>query len=409
MKKEDIIQYVDKVNGTFIGYMTIPFPIYVVHIAYDSVDSNPFFPLYKALLRYMKTVDKKLENLAYYARILGFNKELLDHCIKTLKEEGMIRYEADKYVITQDAENKFLKANSRPIVRISGSFIIDGKSLNLLPQIIYENPQTLNYKDENAAAHKPIDLALNTAIADMIIKLLNKPKNKKLLHIEEEGDNFEILDFDKKYLIGAYAVLYLDENKKYKKEVLYYNDTINCEAIGDISTYTFEMKEDKNKNSWQFHSNLGYNISDKEYTKNMALYTNNSGWGYLLSKRYQIENAINYKIGTEENTKLPYIILEEDLVENSENPLQIITDARTGFIDFDVYPSGIVRITIKNELNNYVEFMDELDKILSENNIKKETIDELSVKYNNWRNIMIKFKLYNELEKIDCDCFIKTK
>ena len=141
----------------------------------------------------------------------------------------------------------------------------------------------------------------------------------------------------------------------------------------------------------------------------MALYTNNSGWGYLLSKRYQIENAINYKIGTEENTKLPYIILEEDLVENSENPLQIITDARTGFIDFDVYPSGIVRITIKNELNNYVEFMDELDKILSENNIKKETIDELSVKYNNWRNIMIKFKLYNELEKIDCDCFIKTK
>ena len=101
--------------------------------------------------------------------------------------------------------------------------------------------------------------------------------------------------------------------------------------------------------------------------------------------------------------------MEEDLVENSENPLQIITDARTGFIDFDVYPSGIVRITIKNELNNYVEFMDELDKILSENNIKKETIDELSVKYNNWRNIMIKFKLYNELEKIDCDCFIKTK
>lgn len=409
MKKEDIIQYVNKENGYFIGYMAIPFPIYVVHITYDSVDYNPFFPLYKALLKYVNTIDEQLEHLAYYARILGFNKELLESCIKTLEEEGMIIYNEDKYEITKDAENKYLKVNGRPTVRISGSFIIDGKNLNLLPQIIYENPQVLNNRDENAAAHVPIDLALNIGAADMIIKLLNKPKNKKLLHIEEGGDHFEVLDFDKKYLLGAYAVIYLDSNKKYKKEILYCNEPISCEALGDISTYTLEMREDKNKKNWQFYSNLGYNISNKEEMKNMALYTNNTGWAYLLSKRYQINNAISYRIGTEEDTKLPFIILEEDLVENSERPLQIITDARAGFIDFDVYPSGIVRISVKNELNNYVKFMDELDRILNENNIKKETIDELSIKYNNWREIMIKFRLYNELEKIDSDCFIKNE
>lgn len=63
MKKEDILQYVESENGNIIGYFQVPFPVYVVHVAYDSVDSDPFSHCIRLFLDMQRAVLKWIKLL----------------------------------------------------------------------------------------------------------------------------------------------------------------------------------------------------------------------------------------------------------------------------------------------------------------------------------------------------------
>lgn len=144
MNLEEIINFVKAREGKFIGFFPVSFPVYVVHIAYDSVDTDPFFPIYKALLKYTE-MDPKHSQLPYFSRLIGFDLDMLTRCIYDLKEDGMIRWHIDQYRVSDDARRKYFISGNRPMVRVTGSFLVDGKSLELLPEVVYNNKRTLSF------------------------------------------------------------------------------------------------------------------------------------------------------------------------------------------------------------------------------------------------------------------------
>lgn len=284
MKKEDILQYVESKNGSIIGYFQVPFPVYIVHVAYDSIDSAPFFPLYKAILRYTKSCPK-MDKTSYFANLIGFEKELIDQCVKHLKEDGMIRLILGEYKVTNDAERKYLTANSRATVKVTGSFIVDGKTLKLLPEFIYQSYQQLSNWEVNVSAHMAIDLALNIAPCEKVVQQLDKSNTLEMLHLETAGNNFEVLEFDKKFLTGSHAVFYLDEQDQYHKDIIYDGKTLICDATGTAKTYTIELtNKGKDSSKWGFIPNLGYNISDSDNMAKVAVFAQNEGLSNILSE-----------------------------------------------------------------------------------------------------------------------------
>lgn len=406
MKKEDILQYVESEKGNIIGYFQVPFPVYVVHVTYESVDSDPFFPLYRAILRYTKSCPK-MDKTPYFAKLIGFEKELVEQCIKILKEKGMIQLLSGDYKLTNDAERKYLTPNNRPMVKVTGSFLVDGKNLKLLPEFIYQSNQRLSDWSTNVSAHLAIDLVMNEAPRKRVVEYLNNSETLKMLHLETTGSNFEVLDFDKKFLSGSYAVFYIDEQQQYHKDIIYDGRLLKCEATGSAKTYTIELNN-KNKKSeqWEFVPNLGYNVSDSENMANVAIFTQNDGWLNILSERYKINDFV-FQIETDEITKLPCICLNDVLIEESSSPIGVIEDAKRGYIDFPVKSNGIIRIRTRHEIQAYIDFMDIVKTWHkgSDNNGKLIAF-KLKQLFDNWRQLMVRFRLYEELEKIDCDCFI---
>src|SRR5574344_2187279 len=138
MKEENILKYVENRKGNFLGCHAVPFPVYVIHVSYDSVDSDPFYPVYKAICKYIE-IDPKKTKFVYFSHLIGLDKNLLEHSFHKLKEDGMIRFNKDSYVLTEDARRRYIVSHSRPVVRTYKTFIIDGKSLKILPEVIYQN------------------------------------------------------------------------------------------------------------------------------------------------------------------------------------------------------------------------------------------------------------------------------
>ena len=268
-----------------------------------------------------------MDKTPYFANLIGFEKELVDQCIKHLKEDGMIRLTMGDYKVTDDAERKYLTANSRPTVRVTGSFLVDGKNLKLLPEFIYQSDRRWSNWEVNVSAHMAIDLAMNAAPGKKVVQHLGNSNTLEMLHLETTGNNFEVLEFDKKFLSGAYAVFYLDEQNQYHKDIIYDGHLLTCDATGSAKTYTIELNnKGKSSDKWGFTPNLGYNISDSEKMASVAVFTQNDGWSKILSERYKTNNFV-FQIETDEITKLPCIYINDSLIRASSSPLDIIEDA----------------------------------------------------------------------------------
>lgn len=404
---DSILEYVNNQKGKLVGYFPVSFPVYVVHVEYDSVDADPFFPIYKAILRYTKA-DSKHENLSYFANIIGFERSLLTSCIRYLKEEGMLRWQQESLVVTSDAEKKYLTANSRPTVRVSGSFIVDGKDLTLLPNNVYTSKRNLMRFDGNVSPHLPVDISIKTAHSDKLLHNLERGPVKDLFHLESSGTNFEIVGFDKKFLKGAVAVFYYDADLSLQKIIMYGGTPINCTALESPLDYSIVMKNDNNQ--WAFEANIGYNVGITQDIKKLALIAPNEGICYMVQQRYKLPTNYAVKIKFEDKTRLPIVVIDEALLFESKIPEMVINDASSNFIDFPVIQHGMIRIATVHSIQRYIDFVSDI----TEWDIagKKEGVAFKSMiekKYPEWRKLLVMFKKLDILESIDRACFILNR
>ena len=408
MNKNQIIAYAESQGGKFIGYYPISFPVYVVHVSYDSVDTDPFYPIRRALLKNTDEVDVRLENIAYFSRLTGFDYELLRRVVFDLKEEGMIMMDGTgRYMVSNDARRKYLIDGNRPTVKVTGSFLVDGKSLELLPEIIYSTPAAIAYYEKsNVAVHLPVDLAMSQAPAESIEQLLTKGDARELLKLESSGNNFEVLNLDKKFLKGAYVVFYTDRENNCRKDTVYMGVPISCNALGSVAGYSIDLAE-KVKGAWEFRANTGYNIANPQDMDKVSVIAQNDGWNALLSSRYSLGEATPITVETDKNDKRSIIVLSEDMLNNSLNPIFVINDALQGYIDFPVKPNGCVRIEIRNKIQQYADFVIKVRTWQNQTEISgRKFAESLSKEYPEWRRWLVKLRMFDALERIDCDRFI---
>ena len=410
MSLNEIINYVVKRDGKFIGYFPISFPVYVVHVVYNSIDTNPFFPIYKAILRYTKYVDSKHEHLTYFSNLIGFERHFLKKCINKLKEDGCLRWNIDRFVVSDYGIRKYLTPGNRPMNKITGSFLVDGKNLDFLPKVVYDNKRILCSDSVNTGTHQPINLEIDEGPAKRMEKSLKEKKDLHSLGLETDGCDFEVLEFDKKFLKGAFIVFYIDKENKCCKNSIYFNESINCEAFGSTIRYTIDLK-DRKEEKCKFKANVGYNVAKEEEVANTALITQNEAWEKILYERYEFVPNTYIHIETQkEKHNLPLIVLSENLLKCCKNPLLMIEDARRNYIDFPIHLGGIVRIDVRNEIQSYVSFKTMIDEWeRTERYDGCNFVKRLSSLFSDWRKWMIKFEMYDSLEKIDCDCFILNK
>lgn len=404
---ETILDFVAQKDGIFIGYYDASFPVYVVHVEYDSVDTDPFYPLDKAILRYTHK-DPKHENLSYFASLIGFDRSLLTTRIRHLKEEGMIRWQKDRLIVTSDAEKKYLTANSRPTVRVSGSFLVDGKDLSFLPAFVYSSKRELMRFCKDVSPHLPVDISLKTAQSEKLIRNLEKGAVKEMLHLESSGTNFEILRYEKRFLRGAYVVFYYDAENSLHKDLVFEKSPIHCAALESPAAYSIILRTDDNDSS--FIANKGYNVVSGKDIKTIALIAPTDGLCDIIQKRYKLPMNFVIKLTAQEKTELPVITIDEKILLDSPNPEIVINDAKHGFIDFSIRPSGKVRIFLSHSIERYIDFVNDISKWdLSGRKNGKLFRFELENSYPEWRKWMVLLKKYDLLEAIDRACFILNR
>ena len=404
---ETILDFVAQKDGTFIGYYDVSFPVYVVHVEYDSVDTDPFYPLDKAILRYTHK-DPKHEDLSYFASLTGFDRSLLSTRIRHLKEEGMIRWQKDHLLVTSDAEKKYLTTNSRPTVRVSGSFLVDGKDLSFLPTSVYSSNRSLMRFCREVSPHLPVDISIKTAQSEKLLRNLEKGAVKEMLHLESSGTNFEIVRYEKRFLRGAYVVFYYDINAQLHKDLIYDSSPINCTALESPSTYSIIMQNDNS--DWYFKANNGYNVVSESEMQKVALIAPTDGLCEVIKKRYRLSSSFTIKLNAQERTELPVIIIDETLLLASLTPETVIKDAKHGFVDFPVGQSGMVRIFLSNNIPNYINFVNDIsDWDLAGRKNGKLFRSELECTYPEWRKWLVMLKKYDILEAIDRACFILNR
>lgn len=413
MNKNQIIAYAESQGGKFIGYYPISFPVYVVHVSYDSVDTDPFYPIRRALLKYTDEVDANLENLAYFSRLTGFDYELLKRAVFELKKEGMIMMDdTGRCMVSNDARRKYLIDGNRPTVKVTGSFLVDGKSLELLPEIIYSTQADIDYYDKksNVAVHLPVDLAMSQAPAESIEQLLTKGEARELLKLESSVNNFEVLNLDKKFLKGAYVVFYIDRENNCRKDTVYMGVPISCKALGSVVGYSIDLAEivkEESAGVWEFRANTGYNIANPKDMDKVSVIAQNDGWNALLSSRYNLGEATPITVETDKNDKRSIIVLSENMLNNSSNPISVINDALKGYIDFPIKPNGCVRIEVRNEIQQYTDFVIKVSTWQNQTEISaRRFVESLSKEYPEWRRWLVKLRMFDALERIDCDRFI---
>lgn len=56
MNINQAIKIAKEQGGTLIGFHSIPLPVYQVLLDYDTIDDNPFFPIQKAILQYIRKI-----------------------------------------------------------------------------------------------------------------------------------------------------------------------------------------------------------------------------------------------------------------------------------------------------------------------------------------------------------------
>lgn len=129
-----------KINGgTLVGFHTIPMPVYQVVLSYETIDDNPFFPIQKAILHYVDkfaSLEKKIgiyKFLQSLAAALGLDVSLIKTVYDELNGDNMhLIYrdsETQLLCVLDSARNKYLMDGSRPLKKVTGSIVVDGKSL----------------------------------------------------------------------------------------------------------------------------------------------------------------------------------------------------------------------------------------------------------------------------------------
>ena len=168
------------------------------------------------------------------------------------------------------------------------------------------------------------------------------------------------------------------------------------------------MRNDNN--DWSFNANKGYNVVSGKDIKTIALIAPTDGLCDMIQNRYKLPENFVIKLKVQEKSELPIITIDESMLLESQNPEIVINDAKHGFIDFSIVPSGIVRVFLSHRIQRYIDFVNDISEWdLSGRKNGQLFRCELENSYPEWRKWMVLLKKYDLLETVDRACFILNR
>lgn len=414
----NIRKYVTELGKTLIGAMKVQFPVYVIHLSYETKENDPFYPIDRAIMHYIRLQPKP--NIQYLAWLLGMEFGLISHRKDVLIEDGMLRLNKDKdneddwkYEITREGESRyFIENDERPEITVNNDLVVDGKTLNLLPEGMYQDKRQIAYRyDKNTVKqpHKPlISITDDVSVKRLIKKIEKLSEDKKIKYgLEKESSNFEVVGCTPKYINDMCLVFCRDKEKKISKDVFFDKEFVSIESLEDgLDKFLFTIRDG------EILSNGGYTKqSEDEAKKNITNFYPKDSIADIFKKRYSLDSVFENDYSYSNNNFYPLSFnLTSNLLSRSENKRQVITDARKGLLEMQVKQGGVfcIKAEIDDSLFKLLDIDAKIDKWKNENGrIEYNFVDEeLSYSYN-WRKNLLLLDRMSELEEIDISRFIK--
>lgn len=408
MIDQRILHYINSLGGRFVACQPVSLPVYIVHVAYQSIDTDPFYPLDRALMRYARECPP-MGSLPYFAHLTGFTVPMLQRRRQKLLDRAMLRIDGDCYRATADGDFKYLMAGSRPTVRVTGSFMIDGRSLDLMPAPFYESAPRIGYNDTSASLHRPMDRALRSEPFERLVEKLKRPATRKLLGLEEQGSDFEILDVDQRVLHGAWLTAYIDEAGHLQRILLYQGQKVDLPEVINPRLFTVRPRMIKTQEgtNWVLTASCRAPKESESSLSGIAPQLAEEAWNFLLCNRYGLPLRMKEEIiRWPDGEYVPKARLQRSWLGAVRTPERIARDCAEGHIDLNIEGGGALRIGIEHYMHDVADFLNEVKQQKSQEDADA-FVSRIACQYPHWREWMVMFKFYDQLEALDADRYVK--
>ena len=418
-KEERLFQelkgYAEEKGFNLEGFIPARCPIYVLNLSYFSKDKDPFYPIDRAIVNILHS-NPNTRGIPYIAWLLGFEKEIVESRINYhLIPEGFIMYGGHGEFVTTDAgTRKYLnQSGERPDVQVTGSVMVDGTTLELLPQSFYNVNNVLRYyrHGKTAIPHVPI-MGTNDPVLLNAVKRIEKLI--KITHfsygLEENAHNLEVLSYDERVIEDAVIVFLSNEQGKLFKHLYFYGKETELAALKDVvGRYYFYIDE-----KGVLHNNGGI---AREDSKEVILHNSKDNLPLTIINRYELHKSFGKTefLGNYINNKGChfYLRLDKRLLTSSKIKRQVLADARQGHIAIrPAYPeNGVFIVTTEpdKQILFLIDFEDKLKVWKDEyGEVNIDFIREMTKdKSFNWRKILCEIDRFDDLENIDRKQFFK--
>lgn len=412
---QELKEYAETNNLYLEGFIPAKCPVYVINLSYLSKDKDPFYPIDRAIINILDH-NPMTREIPYIAWLLGFEKEIIESRIKYhLLDEGfLMNGSRGEYIVTEAGAKKYLTKNGdRPDVQVTGSIMVDGTTLRLLPRRFYDSDNALRYyrRVKTAIPHIPI-MGNEDPVIQKAVKSIEKTIRATQFSygLEENAHSLEIMSFDERVIEDAIITFFSDKSGKILKRLYFYGKETELDALkGVVERYIFFFDEKGN-----LHNNGGISRED---LSSIVLQDNIENITKAIINRYGVGKAMA-KVDAIKSITLKkgghYVLqIPKNLLTYSANKRQILADARQGYIAFKPFQQETGVYIVATEPDKSIRFLlDFEDELISwkERNgqVDMNFIRDISKdKTFDWRKVLCEIGRFDDLENIDRKQFFK--
>lgn len=219
MIQEDITKKLNSEGRMFIGMANIYYPVYILHLNLKKPNNDPMYFIDWAILHFIE--DQPDVNAQALAWTLGVEKSLIDYRLKYLCQEKYLILNGTEYQILPHGRNYFfMESNEVPLVSDSRDLMIDGVTLQLMDESLYEYHPFIYYQKNGPISRTPIVDEDDYDVNKVLEKLEDMTDtNKKKYGLPEKSQEYKQSGIPAEGIIAIYAVFSIDKKGLVYKEL----------------------------------------------------------------------------------------------------------------------------------------------------------------------------------------------
>ena len=227
MIQEDITKKLNSEGRIFIGMANIYYPVYILHLCLKKPNNDPMYFIDWAILHFIE--DQPDVNVQAVAWTLGVEKSLVDYRIKYLCQEHFLILKGTEYQILPQGRNYFfIESNEVPLISDSKDLMIDGVTLHLMDECLYEHYPFIYYQKNGPISRTPIVDEDDYDVKKVLDKLEDMTDtNKRKYNLPEKSLDYKQSGIPAEGIISVFVVFSIDKEGVVYKELYNKDHKIN--------------------------------------------------------------------------------------------------------------------------------------------------------------------------------------